>query len=106
MPSASTARCEASSTATESSLLLRARPVSVALKNSRVMVGSASGSGIAGRPGGACPAQALAKRNCALVHARKRHGFLERVFRHGCGGPREHGGATARRSCAICSPSA
>src|SRR5688572_22253214 len=37
MPSARTTSAVASSTATESSLLLRARPVSVALKNSSVM---------------------------------------------------------------------
>src|SRR5438105_8699374 len=38
MPSASTISAEASSMATESSLLLRARPVSVAQKNSKLMV--------------------------------------------------------------------
>src|SRR2546426_9485551 len=38
MPSASTISDDGSSTATESSLLLRARPVSVALKNSKLMV--------------------------------------------------------------------
>src|SRR6185295_12551277 len=39
MPSASTISADASSIATESSLLLRARPVSVAQKNSKLMVG-------------------------------------------------------------------
>src|SRR5687768_9939217 len=48
MPSASTISAEASSTATESSLLLRARPVSVAQKNSKLMV--AVGGGARRRP--------------------------------------------------------
>src|SRR5690349_9675305 len=45
MPSASTSSAVASSMATESSLLLRARPVSVALKNSRVMDVAVAGMG-------------------------------------------------------------
>src|SRR5688572_9427741 len=43
MPSASTTSADVSSTATESSLLLRARPVSVAQKNSKLMVGGWGG---------------------------------------------------------------
>src|SRR5919206_2096951 len=94
MPSASTMSADVSSTATESSLLLRARQVSVAEKNSKLMVGgrwAATAGG--GRP--------LSKRRIVpWIGSRQLHGRGESIRFGGRGGyraGRRRGGGPARR---------
>src|SRR5471030_3238194 len=85
MPSANTAIRPASSSATESSLLRRARPVSVTLKNSRIMRTAKYGDGLRTRElFGDC---ALECGYLCLVF----QGICVRVFTGGRIGPRGSG---------------
>src|SRR5258706_3144882 len=94
MPSASTTSEVASSMATESSLLLRARPVSVALKNSRVMDGAVAGMGTKPEgPTGLGSVVGIVPR----IDRRKLHRLLEGTRFGGAGHTRKR-----RGGCALC----